>query len=135
MTKNREQELQQAALELQIMEQQIRQFEEQFNQIETKRFEIEKLETSLGDFKKSKNREVFADVGLGIYAKTKLVSETDLLVNVGAGVYTLKKVDEVRRILKKQSKELEQIAKEIVQHIQTLSMQAQGTQEKLEKLS
>lgn len=135
MTKNKEQRIQEAALGLQIIEQQIGQMEEQFNQIEAKKFELEKLETSIGDLKASKNREVFADVGLGVYGKTKLVDNNNLLVNVGSGVFTMKSIDDVKNILKKQSRELERIAKEIVQNIQVLSMQAQGLQEEFQKLS
>ena len=133
--KNKEQEAQQAAFEMQIIEAQLRQFEEQFNQVEAKRLELEKLETSLGDLKKTKNREVFADIGLGIYGKTKLADDKNLLVNVGAGVYSYKSVDEVRRILKKQAGELEKLGKEIVQNIQTLSTQAQVVQTRVEKLA
>ena len=136
MTKpTKEQETQQAAFEMQIIEQQIGQMEEQFNQVEVRRVEIEKLETSLGDLRKSKNREVFADIGMGIFAKTKLMSDSELLVNVGAGIHTTKKIDAVKKILQKQSNELEKIAKEIVQNIQSLSMRAQAIQLNLEKLS
>ncbi len=135
MTKHKEQEIQQSALELQIIEQQIKQMEEQFNQIEMKKAEMDKLDLSLHDLKKSKNNEAFSDIGLGIYGKTKIIDDSNLLVNVGAGIYTTKKVEEVQKILKKQSKELEKIAREIVQNIQTLSMQAQVIQMNLEKIS
>ena len=133
--KSKEQEIQQSALELQIIEQQIKQMEEQFNQIEMKKVEMDQLGLSLQDFKKSKNSDSFSDIGLGIYGKTKIIDDSNLLVNVGAGVYTTKKVEDVGEILKKQSKELEKIAKEIVQNIQTLSMQAQVIQMNLEKIS
>ena len=133
--KSDEQQMQQAALEFQIIESQIRQLEEQFNQIETKKTEIEGLEMNLGELKKTKNRESYSDIGLGIYAKTKILDDTNLLVNVGGGIHTFKKVQEIREILKKQSKELDRLSKEIVQNIQSLSMRAQQIQLNLEKLS
>ena len=52
--KSEEGEIQRAAIELQIIEQQIGQFEEQFNQIENKRAEVERLEISFDDLKKAK---------------------------------------------------------------------------------
>jgi prefoldin alpha subunit len=123
-------EIQQAAMQLQIIEAELRQLEEQFNQVETKRLEIEKLDLSLSDMKNAKGKEGFSEIGLGIYGKTKLLDESELLVNVGSGVYTIKAVEEVRKILQKQAKELDRIAHELVNNIQTLSLQAQLIQQR-----
>ena len=97
--------IQQAYLQLQMIEQQLKDIEAQIMDIENRKHEISTMSESIGELKKTKkNSSTFAPLGLGIYAKSKLVETTELLVNVGSNIFVKKPLADISKSLDKQIK-------------------------------
>lgn len=97
-----EQELNQKFM---AFEQQIKQLQEQMRAVEQAIFDMQIISTGLDDLKGQVGEEMLAPIGRGIFVKAKLLSET-LTVDVGAGNFVSKSIDETKAIISDQSTKL-----------------------------
>ena len=126
---NSEQELTQKFM---MFEQQIRFVQEQLQAVEQAIVDINTLNMDLDELNGSVDKEVFASIGKGIYAKAKLISE-ELIVDVGGKNFVKKSIPETKRLLEEQSKKLESIkedlnaeAEKINEDLTRVFMESQG---------
>jgi len=81
-----------------MIEQQLKDIEAQIVDIENRRQEITIMKESLGELKNTKkNSNAFSPLGLGIYAKSKILETTGLLVNVGSNIFVSKPVGDISK--------------------------------------
>lgn len=127
-------EAEQLYLQLQLLDNQLQQIQQELTNIESKQQELLALKESLGVFGKlKKSSRAMAQIGMGIYAESKIESNKELLVNVGAQVYVKKKIEEVGALIEKQIKELKKAEQELIKSAQILSLQAHLIQAQLQK--
>lgn len=132
MAKKSEQETQQAYLQMQLIEQQLQQLEQQIVEVENKKQELSTMRDSLLELKKGKkNIGAFSSLGLGIYAKSKLLENENLLVNVGSNIFVEKKAGDIAKDLDKQVKKFEDLSKTLTQNYQIMAVQGQALQAQL----
>lgn len=112
MEKNNSEEEQQLMYKLQLYEQQINQLRQQREAIEQAVEEISNLNVGLDSLKGAKDKEILAQVGKGIFAKAKLISE-DLVVNVGNKNFVKKSISETKNIIDNQVNELNRLKKDL----------------------
>ncbi len=105
----KEQELTQKFM---MFEQQIRLVQEQLQAVEQAIIDINTLNFDLDELNGSVDKEIFASIGKGIYAKAKLISE-ELIVDVGGKNFVKKSIPETKKILMDQSKKLEGIKQDL----------------------
>ena len=111
---------------LSLFEQQIQQLQQQIQAVEQGINELTNLETGLNDLKGSKDKEILAPVGRGIYAKAKLLSE-ELKVDVGNQNFVKKSIPETQELILTQINKLEKIKEEIESKIEETGEELQKT--------
>jgi len=117
---------------LSMYEQQIQQIQQQIQAVEKGKIELKSLKIGLGGLVGSKDKEVLAPVGRGIFSETKLTSEK-MLVDVGGGNFVKKTIPETQEIIEKQIKKLEEVKIELEENLQKLLEELQITFAEAEK--
>jgi len=97
---------QEIMVKLGMFEQQIKQTHQQLQAVEQAIVEINSLNIGLDELKGSKDQEILAPIGKGIFVKTKLVSE-DLIVDVGNKNFVTKNIEATKKTIQEQIKKLE----------------------------
>jgi len=106
---NSEQEL---MYKLSMFEQQIQQVQQQMQAVEQAIEEMNFLNKGLDELIGSKDKEILAPIGRGIYAKTKLLSE-ELIVDVGEKNFVKKSIPDTKRIITEQIEKLGEAQKDL----------------------
>jgi len=120
MQDKNQQNQQELLFKLSMFEQQIQQIQQQLNAIEQGIVELSSLNLGLGEIIGSEGKEIFAPVGKGIFAKTKLLSE-DLIMDVGGKNFVKKSIPETQKIVKEQIKRLDEVKKELNENLEVTS--------------
>ncbi len=81
--------------------------ENQVALLENRRVELLLIKASLDDLKE--NSDLLIPLGAGIYANAKLSNSKEFLVNVGSNVLVKKSLDEVKKMIDDEIKEIEKL--------------------------
>ena len=132
---NKEKDQQELMLKLSMHEQQIQQLQQQLQAIEQAIVEMDSLNLGLDELVGSKDKEILAQIGRGIFAKTKLLSE-ELIVDIGGKNFVKKSIPDTKKIIEEQIKKLEDVKKELENNLEKINeeltktfMSAQGKEE------
>jgi prefoldin alpha subunit len=118
--KQKEQEQQELLYNLSIFEQQIHQLQQQLQLIERSILDLSSLDFGLDEIKDSAGKEILAQLGRGIFAKTKLISD-DLIVDIGEKTFVKKTIPETKKLIQEQIKKLEEIKKELQDNLDEIN--------------
>jgi prefoldin alpha subunit len=110
-------ENQEIIFKLGIFEQQLQQLQQQLQAIERGINELESLNLNLDELVNSKDKEIFAQIGRGIYIKAKILSE-DLTVNVGDNNFVNRDISETKTLIQDQIKKLKDVEIELEKSIE-----------------
>ena len=100
-------EKQERNLKLSMLEQEAKQFEQQIMYIEQQIMELQFLSMHLDEIDKIKLKsEILASLGRNIFIKTELLSK-DLFVDIGAKTVVKKNIQETKKIIENDVKQLE----------------------------
>ena len=92
MEKDAEKEVRKKYIELQLMEQQMKQLQENAKVLDSQLAELIGVIQSLEDFKSVENKTLlWVPISNGIFTKAELIDNRELMVNVGADVVVNKK--------------------------------------------
>lgn len=101
--KEKQQEMQRKAMEANLLENQIRQIEQQLMLVNQQFLEIQTLQFNLDELKKIKEeRDILVPLGRNVFIDAKLKINDKVLVNVGEKVIVKKSIDGAKKILEKQ---------------------------------
>jgi len=104
------QKIQEKALKMQIIEQQMAGMQKQLQQLEQQLTELAITKESLEDIKKCKEgSEMLSMLSPGIFIKTKLVQNQDVIINVGGNVAVKKKVEHAKQMVEEQIQEIREV--------------------------
>ncbi|MCK5282626.1 MAG: prefoldin subunit alpha [Nanoarchaeota archaeon] len=118
-------EIQQKYLEYQMLDQKIKQIQQQAQLVDQQLIEIMATLQSIDDYDSVKDEpEILVPINNGIFAKATLKKEDKLLVNVGASVIVDKSIKETKELIEKQKKEMEEIKVKITENMDKLVVQA-----------
>ncbi len=123
MENNLEQEL---ARKFQVFEQQIRMLQEQLQAVEQTTMDLRTLDLGLDDLKQSKDKEILAQVGRGIFVKAKVLSD-DLIVDIGGKNFVSKSIDNTKEVLQGQVKKLSRIQEDLEGELEKINQEITGT--------
>ena len=115
-----EENQQELVFKLSMFEQQIQQLQQQLQAVEQGIIDIKKLSMDLDEISGSKDKEMFAPIGRGIFIKSKVVSE-DLTVDIGGRNFVSKSVPETKKIIESQIDKLEDVKRELSSNIEAVS--------------
>jgi len=132
---DKKQEIQKKYLELQNIEQQIKQPQQQLLLLNQQLLEFMKLIESIEDFKKVKeNSKAFAPLGSGIYAEAEIKNINKLLINVGSNVSLFRTPDEAKEMVAKQVNDIKEVIQKTEEEIQSIINYAIKLQEEIKSL-
>ncbi|MAG78978.1 prefoldin subunit alpha [Candidatus Pacearchaeota archaeon] len=120
---NNQQEL---IFKLSMFEQQIQQLQQQLQAVEQSMVEMNSLNLGLDEIKGAKGKEIFAQIGRGIFAKTKLLSE-DLTVDIGGKNLVKKTVPETKKLIEEQINKLKDVQGNLNSNMDQISGELQKT--------
>ena len=97
-------------LELQMLNNQLRQIQQQMQSIEVQAQEMDKLSTALEEAKSiKKGQELLVPLGQGIFLRSKADNMEHVIVSVGADIILEKSFDEALELVKRQQQELNSV--------------------------
>lgn len=103
---------QEIVFRLSMLEQQMQQLQQQFQAVERGINELESLNLGLDDLEGANDKEIFAQIGKGIYAKAKIISE-ELTVNIGENNFVNKTILQTKELINEQIKKLKEVRSEL----------------------
>jgi prefoldin alpha subunit len=110
-------ENQEILFRLSMFEQQLQQLQQQLQAVERGIAELESLHLGLDELSGSTGKEVFAQIGKGIYVKAKIISE-ELNVNIGDNNFVNKSIPETKKLIEEQIKRLRDVGEELEKNIE-----------------
>jgi prefoldin alpha subunit len=122
-------------LELQILNQQIRQLQQQIVNLENQAMELEVLEDNLEEIKKVKEgTEILVSLGAGIFAKAQLKDNKKLIVNVGTNTMVKKDVDDAKKLVSDQIGQMKELIIDISNELEKAAVRIQETQHEIQNM-
>ena len=119
MVKNQTKNKQEEILKLQILENQVNQYEEQLKIIEQQIGELELIKKDLEYLENTKENEIFSEFGKGIYIKS--VVKKEIMVDVGSKILVPKTFGEIKEVIENQISKFNTIKPEISMHIDAIN--------------
>ena len=117
-----------------MFERQIREIQQQIEAVERGIVDLGSLNFGLDELVGSKDKEIFAALGKGIFVKAKIASE-ELNVDIGSGNFIKKSIPDTKALIEEQIGKLIQVKKELENNLQEMdneiSMMMNGAQEQL----
>ncbi|MBI2130117.1 prefoldin subunit alpha [Candidatus Woesearchaeota archaeon] len=131
----KQKELKEKYMELQMTNEQFKKLQEQLQMIMQQGIELNNTIGNLDEFKKiDKGNELFVPVTGGVFAKAKLVDSENVLVNVGAGVVLKKPIDDVKTLLSDQLEQMNAVQQEMLSNLQMVGERVQQLDNELQEL-
>tara|TARA_Y100000310_G_C20495678_1_gene721416 strand:- start:433 stop:816 length:384 start_codon:yes stop_codon:yes gene_type:complete len=117
---------QEISFKLEELNRQSQEISERLKIVEQQLLELQNFERNLKELENSKETEVLASLGKGVFIKTDMKKE-DLFVEVGSGILVKKSLEESKKIAEQQSKKLNEMKMQ-------LSIQNASISEKMKSL-
>ena len=128
--KDTDEEKQKKYVQLQLLDQQIRQVQQYLQTFDQQLVEIRDVITSLKELSKLKKGDlILAPMASGIFVKAKLEDNDEVRVNVGTNTVVSKSVDDAVKMLKEQEAEITQYRSDTLVKFNELIKQAEALQE------
>lgn len=118
--------LQNKILEMNLMENRLKQLDQQLNMIEQQLVEDEKLEEYLTELKSSPKSGAIFPLGGGIFVKGSLEKVDTVLVNIGSKILVEKSVDDAKKLIEKRKNKLNVAKVDLGNHIREIMQSMAG---------
>ncbi|SRR3989344_1668968 len=122
-------------IEIQILEQQIKQIQKNLEILNQQIFELNMISNSLTEIKKTKiGQELLIPLGSGIFIKTELKDNNEILTNVGSDVVVSKTNAETKTFIKSQTEFVIEMITKIEQELHLSISKYEELKEDLQEL-
>jgi len=122
-------------IEIQILEQQIKQIQKNLEILNQQIFELNMISNSLTEIKKTKiGQELLVPLGSGIFIKTELKDNNEILTNVGSDVVISKTNAETKTFIKSQTEFVIEMITKIEQELHLSISKYEELKEDLQEL-
>jgi len=123
------QEMQKHYMELQFLDQQIKQGEQNIQLLDSQLLELGKMVENISDMKTvDKKSKLFSPIGNGIYVESEVTNTEHLFVNIGANVIAKKTPEEATKIVEKQQGEVRVVIDKVKKELHNLTARFQDLQ-------
>ncbi len=134
MKTEKEKKIQQKYIELQIMDQQLRQLQQQINKIDEQLMELAITDQSIDELRTTKkNSETLVPIAPGIYAEGTIKDVESFVINVGANVAVKKSLEETKKLILQQIEEVSAYREDLANKMQNIANAAMKIEEEIEK--
>ncbi len=131
----KQEEVRQKYIELQLLKQQLKQVEKQLQALAQQEVELEATRQNLDEIGMiQQGAEVLVPVASGIFMRTAAKNAQELIVNVGAGTALPKNIPEVKRILGEQVQEISKLQEDLSSQAQEMAREAQKAEQELRQM-
>ena len=110
---------QEQLIKIQLMEQEVNQLNQQLQLIEENIREFGELISSLNEIENNKNKDILANLGKRVYLPVE-IKDNNLIVDVGKGNFVKKTISETKEIANNQTEKLTEIKQEIMKRLEVL---------------
>lgn len=121
-------------MELQMAAEQIKQIQNQMQALEAKGQELETSIQSFAELKGQKSAEILAPITEGIFLKAELKNDSEVIVNIGAGICVKKTVEEAKKMLVDRQTELNHYAEGMTADVQKIGEAMQKLEKELSSM-
>jgi len=129
------QEAQQKYMELQVIEQQLKQSQNNLEILHQQIIELDTIANSLDEIKNAKKgEEVLVPLGSGVFIKTSLKEDNEILTNVGSDTVITKTNTEAKSFITQQMEFVTRMISKTEQELQMAISKHQELKAELEKL-
>jgi len=126
---NEKESLQERYMELQMLDQQIRQLQKYLQSFDQQLVEIKSVIVAIKDFGSLKKGDVIlAPIANGVFVKARLEDASHLRINVGSNVVVTKSINEAVSLLEAQEKEIVQYRSETLANMEEFMKRLEGLQ-------
>ena len=126
---SKEEEKQQKYLQLQMLDQQIKQVQQYLQTFDQQLVEIRNVISSLKELSKlKKGDQILAPLASGIFVKAKLEDNNEVRVNVGTNIVVTKNIEDAVKMLQEQEAEITQYRSDTLVKFDELIKQAEALQ-------
>lgn len=129
-----EEELQKLYMQHQMLQQYIKGYSEQSGVIEGKIQELIATTDAIKEIHEGKESEMLANLGSQVFVKSTLSDKNNVIVELGAGIYADKPIDEAAKILFSRKQELMNVNNQIMMEINKLAMQMKHLEPQIQDL-
>jgi len=119
-------------MKLAAIEQEMNRLEQQMQIIEQQILEMQALQFGLQELDKSKEKQMFANLGKNIFIKTE-IKDKNLLVDVGNKTFVKKNISETLKVIEGQMNKLAEVKNQILGKMQEIQMQTEMVIKEAEK--
>ena len=127
--------IQEKYMELQLINQQMEEFQKQVKLVSEQIEEIGRIKEALSEFKNFKpGSEMLAPISSGIFVKARVEKTDELLVNVGGNTTVPKSVDATKALLERQLTEIRKVYEELEKNQVLMQARAQKLGTELQKM-
>ena len=124
--------MQEKYMEYQMLEEQLKQAQEQVQTLSKQKEELEGLKEAVMEIGKTKEgNEMFVPISSGIFVKAQIKDNKELLVNVGDNVVVPKSIHDAVALIKKQKEEIEKYEATMAQNLQLIMLHQQKVEAEL----
>jgi prefoldin alpha subunit len=134
--KNKEKKLQKLYSQFQVLDQNIKQIQQQAQTLNTQLVELVSATQSLEELKNVKpGTEILVPISAGVYAKAEIKDSKNMLVNVGANTNVKKSVSDTKKIIEIQVEEMKKLQKQMLGELNQLTTQAGMIENEMNRIS
>lgn len=127
-------ELQQKMLEYQILEENFKQLNQRRELFTMKLMEIEQTDQAIQELEKSKESDVLLPIGSSVFLPGRVSGKEKLVVGIGADIALEKDASEVKEILGKRRKTLENGLENVQQNMLQIANQMKVLEPEIQKM-
>lgn len=128
------QELQEKYIELQILDQTIKQIQQQLSILDQQLFELQRLNENLEEISKvNLNSDILTPLGAGVFIKTQLKENQEVFMNVGSNVITKKTIAETKKIIEEELQKIKITILQMEQEITQATINATNIQQEIKE--
>ncbi len=128
-------ELNEKYFELQILEQQLKQVNQQLLGMDNQLLELQRIKENLDDIANTKkDTEMPVDLGRGEFLKVELKDRSRVRMNVGSNIVVEKDIASSKLVVDHQMGQIIEVIKQLEQEFQILAMNSQVLQQDLQKM-
>ncbi|MBI4153792.1 prefoldin subunit alpha, partial [Candidatus Woesearchaeota archaeon] len=109
-----QEEVQQRYMELQLLNSQLKQVQQQLEMLTQQVSELNRIDEALEELAKTKKEtEVLSQLGSGVFVKSVLMDEKNVLLNVGANIVVEKPIKDAKGIVERQIEDFNNVIAEL----------------------
>jgi len=128
-------ELQKMYLELQLLDEQMKQIQKQITILDEQLVELNNTLQALDDFNKTAvGTKILVSLSPGIFISAELKDNKELIVNVGGNIVVKKTVDETKDLLKKRLDTIKKYRDLTLAEMQKMNLQAVNIEQEINKI-